>query len=75
MNKCLNNPSSLGLEGQKIIQQAQPMNSCIVFVFSHQEFLANEKMPKGLLTYQTDLSTSIYKCWFITSSCSRIVKK
>ena len=36
-----------------------------VFVFSHQEFFADEEMPKGLLTYQKNLSSSIYKRWFI----------
>lgn len=39
-----------------------------VSVFSHREFFADEEMPKGLLTYQTDLPTSIYKRWFIKNT-------
>ena len=39
-----------------------------VFVFSHQEFFADEEMPKGLLTYQKNLPSSIYKCWFIKNT-------
>ena len=35
-----------------------------ISVFSHREFFADEEMPKGLLTSQTDLPTSIYKRWF-----------
>nr|YP_009757563.1 Ycf2 [Carya sinensis]YP_009757582.1 Ycf2 [Carya sinensis]QIM59533.1 Ycf2 [Carya sinensis]QIM59534.1 Ycf2 [Carya sinensis] len=39
-------------------------NQPFVSVFSHREFFADEEMPKGLLTSQTDLPTSIYKRWF-----------
>ncbi|KAK7847580.1 protein ycf2 [Quercus suber] len=39
-----------------------------VSVFSYREFFTNEEMPKGLLTYQTDLPTSIYKRWFIKNT-------
>jgi hypothetical protein len=39
-----------------------------VSVFSHREFFADEEMPKGLLTSQTDLPTSIYKRWFIKNT-------
>ena len=39
-----------------------------VSVFSHQEFFADEEMPKGLLNYQTDLPASLYKCWFIKNT-------
>nr|YP_009769718.1 hypothetical chloroplast RF21 [Mirbelia oxylobioides]YP_009769735.1 hypothetical chloroplast RF21 [Mirbelia oxylobioides]QIT00420.1 hypothetical chloroplast RF21 [Mirbelia oxylobioides]QIT00437.1 hypothetical chloroplast RF21 [Mirbelia oxylobioides] len=39
-----------------------------VSVFSHREFFADEEMSRGLLTSQTELSTSIYKCWFIKNT-------
>ncbi|YP_009186211.1 Ycf2 (chloroplast) [Juglans regia] len=39
-------------------------NQPFVSVFSYREFFADEEMPKGLLTSQTDLPTSIYKRWF-----------
>ncbi|KAB1208330.1 Protein Ycf2 [Morella rubra] len=39
-----------------------------VSVFSHREFFADEEMPKGLLTSQTDLPTSIYKRWFLKNT-------
>ncbi|KAL5555600.1 hypothetical protein UlMin_037836 [Ulmus minor] len=39
-----------------------------VSVFSHREFFVDEEMAKGLLTSQTDLPTSIYKCWFIKNT-------
>nr|YP_011009761.1 hypothetical chloroplast RF21 [Sieruela rutidosperma]YP_011009778.1 hypothetical chloroplast RF21 [Sieruela rutidosperma]WPW43020.1 hypothetical chloroplast RF21 [Sieruela rutidosperma]WPW43038.1 hypothetical chloroplast RF21 [Sieruela rutidosperma] len=39
-----------------------------VSVFSHREFFADEEMSKGLLTSQTDPSTSIYKRWFIKNT-------
>ena len=39
-----------------------------VSVFSHQEFFVDEEMPKGLLTYQTNLPSSIYKRWFIKNT-------
>ncbi|KAG5611100.1 hypothetical protein H5410_022381, partial [Solanum commersonii] len=37
-------------------------------VFSHRELFADEEMPKGLLTSQTDPSTSINKRWFIKNT-------
>lgn len=39
-----------------------------VSVFSHREFFADEEMSKGLLTSQTDPSTSIYKRWFLKNT-------
>nr|YP_009872568.1 hypothetical chloroplast RF21 [Hippophae rhamnoides subsp. sinensis]YP_009872587.1 hypothetical chloroplast RF21 [Hippophae rhamnoides subsp. sinensis]WAL33504.1 hypothetical chloroplast RF21 [Hippophae rhamnoides]QKT21882.1 hypothetical chloroplast RF21 [Hippophae rhamnoides subsp. sinensis]QKT21901.1 hypothetical chloroplast RF21 [Hippophae rhamnoides subsp. sinensis]UNZ11166.1 hypothetical chloroplast RF21 [Hippophae rhamnoides subsp. sinensis]UNZ11184.1 hypothetical chloroplast RF21 [H len=39
-----------------------------VSVFSHREFFADEEMSKGLLTFQTDLPTSLYKRWFIKNT-------
>nr|YP_010012173.1 Ycf2 [Capparis decidua]YP_010012193.1 Ycf2 [Capparis decidua]QOI12600.1 Ycf2 [Capparis decidua]QOI12620.1 Ycf2 [Capparis decidua] len=39
-----------------------------VSVFSHREFFADEEMSKGLLTFQTDSPTSIYKRWFIKNT-------
>nr|YP_010419167.1 hypothetical protein RF2 [Gyrotaenia microcarpa]YP_010419185.1 hypothetical protein RF2 [Gyrotaenia microcarpa]USG52530.1 hypothetical protein RF2 [Gyrotaenia microcarpa]USG52548.1 hypothetical protein RF2 [Gyrotaenia microcarpa] len=39
-----------------------------VSVFSHREFFADEEMSRGLLTSQTDPSTSIYKRWFIKNT-------
>nr|UEN67517.1 hypothetical protein RF2 [Sophora wilsonii]UEN67536.1 hypothetical protein RF2 [Sophora wilsonii] len=39
-----------------------------VSVFSHREFFADEEMSGGLLTFQTDLPTSIYKRWFIKNT-------
>nr|YP_009546779.1 hypothetical chloroplast RF 21 [Anigozanthos flavidus]AYP35519.1 hypothetical chloroplast RF 21 [Anigozanthos flavidus] len=36
-----------------------------VSVFSRREFFADEEMPKGLITSQTNPPTSIYKRWFI----------
>jgi hypothetical protein len=39
-----------------------------VSVFSHREFFADEEMSRGLLTFQTDLPTSIYKRWFIKNT-------
>nr|YP_009356823.1 hypothetical protein [Aethionema arabicum]YP_009356841.1 hypothetical protein [Aethionema arabicum]AQV10986.1 hypothetical protein [Aethionema arabicum]AQV11004.1 hypothetical protein [Aethionema arabicum] len=39
-----------------------------VSVFSHREFFADEEMPKGLFTSQTDPPTSIYKRWFIKNT-------
>nr|YP_009108803.1 hypothetical chloroplast protein [Oncinotis tenuiloba]YP_009108820.1 hypothetical chloroplast protein [Oncinotis tenuiloba]AIW05647.1 hypothetical chloroplast protein [Oncinotis tenuiloba]AIW05664.1 hypothetical chloroplast protein [Oncinotis tenuiloba] len=37
-------------------------------VFSHRELFADEEMSKGLLTFQTDPPTSIYKRWFIKNT-------
>jgi hypothetical protein len=37
-------------------------------VFSHREFFADEEMSKGLLTFQTNPPTSIYKRWFIKNT-------
>nr|YP_010723880.1 Ycf2 protein [Gladiolus communis]YP_010723898.1 Ycf2 protein [Gladiolus communis]WDW30920.1 Ycf2 protein [Gladiolus communis]WDW30938.1 Ycf2 protein [Gladiolus communis] len=39
-----------------------------VSVFSRREFFADEEMLKGLITYQTNLPTSIYKRWFIKNT-------
>lgn len=39
-----------------------------VSVFSHREFFADEEMSKGLLTFQTDPPTSIYRRWFIKNT-------
>nr|QOI12947.1 Ycf2 [Capparis spinosa]QOI12966.1 Ycf2 [Capparis spinosa] len=39
-----------------------------VSVFSHREFFADEEMSKGLLTFQTNSPTSIYKRWFIKNT-------
>nr|YP_010532249.1 hypothetical protein RF2 [Ptychosperma macarthurii]YP_010532266.1 hypothetical protein RF2 [Ptychosperma macarthurii]UXX43162.1 hypothetical protein RF2 [Ptychosperma macarthurii]UXX43179.1 hypothetical protein RF2 [Ptychosperma macarthurii] len=39
-----------------------------VSVFSRREFFADEEMSKGLITYQTNSPTSIYKCWFIKNT-------
>nr|YP_010443426.1 hypothetical protein RF2 [Arenaria serpyllifolia]YP_010443445.1 hypothetical protein RF2 [Arenaria serpyllifolia]UTE94300.1 hypothetical protein RF2 [Arenaria serpyllifolia]UTE94320.1 hypothetical protein RF2 [Arenaria serpyllifolia] len=39
-----------------------------VSVFSHREFFADEEMSKGLLTFQKDTPTSIYKRWFIKNT-------
>nr|WIL99602.1 Ycf2 [Damnacanthus giganteus]WIL99617.1 Ycf2 [Damnacanthus giganteus] len=37
-------------------------------VFSRRELFADEEMSKGLLTFQTDPPTSIYKRWFIKNT-------
>ena len=37
-------------------------------VFSRRELFADKEMSKGLLTFQTDLPTSIYKRWFIKNT-------
>nr|AGW04483.1 hypothetical chloroplast protein [Astephanus triflorus] len=37
-------------------------------VFSHRELLADEEMSKGLLTFQTDPPTSLYKHWSIKNT-------
>uniref|UniRef100_A0A8F7CAZ1 Protein Ycf2 n=1 Tax=[Taihangia] rupestris var. ciliata TaxID=2509618 RepID=A0A8F7CAZ1_9ROSA len=42
-----------------------------ISVFSHREFFADEEMPKGLLTSQTDLPTTLYKRWFIKNTQER----
>ncbi|XP_062007271.1 protein Ycf2-like [Rosa rugosa] len=42
-----------------------------ISVFSHREFFADEEMPKGLLTSQTDLPTTLYKRWFIKNMQER----
>nr|YP_009247384.1 hypothetical chloroplast RF21 [Veitchia arecina]YP_010858147.1 hypothetical protein RF2 [Veitchia joannis]AMW65351.1 hypothetical chloroplast RF21 [Veitchia arecina]WGM71379.1 hypothetical protein RF2 [Veitchia joannis] len=39
-----------------------------VSVFSRREFFADEEMSKGLITYQTNPPTSIYKRWFIKNT-------
>nr|YP_009946174.1 hypothetical chloroplast RF21 [Chamaedorea elegans]YP_009946191.1 hypothetical chloroplast RF21 [Chamaedorea elegans]QOE56987.1 hypothetical chloroplast RF21 [Chamaedorea elegans]QOE57005.1 hypothetical chloroplast RF21 [Chamaedorea elegans] len=39
-----------------------------VSVFSRREFFADEEMSKGLVTYQTNPPTSIYKRWFIKNT-------
>nr|YP_009746273.1 hypothetical chloroplast RF21 [Pontederia crassipes]YP_009746290.1 hypothetical chloroplast RF21 [Pontederia crassipes]QIH96482.1 hypothetical chloroplast RF21 [Pontederia crassipes]QIH96499.1 hypothetical chloroplast RF21 [Pontederia crassipes]WOK41417.1 Ycf2 protein [Pontederia crassipes]WOK41435.1 Ycf2 protein [Pontederia crassipes]WOK41501.1 Ycf2 protein [Pontederia crassipes] len=39
-----------------------------VSVFSRREFFADEEMPKGLITSQTNPPTSIYKRWFIKNT-------
>nr|YP_009661882.1 Ycf2 [Mimosa pudica]YP_009661900.1 Ycf2 [Mimosa pudica]QCT83227.1 Ycf2 [Mimosa pudica]QCT83245.1 Ycf2 [Mimosa pudica] len=39
-----------------------------VSVFSHREFFADEEMSRGLLTSQTDPSTSMSKRWFIKNT-------
>nr|ATL61253.1 Ycf2 [Theligonum cynocrambe] len=39
-----------------------------VSVFSRRELFADEEMSKGLLTFQTDPPTSIYKRWFIKNT-------
>nr|YP_009241790.1 hypothetical chloroplast RF21 [Tofieldia thibetica]YP_009241807.1 hypothetical chloroplast RF21 [Tofieldia thibetica]AMQ13365.1 hypothetical chloroplast RF21 [Tofieldia thibetica]AMQ13382.1 hypothetical chloroplast RF21 [Tofieldia thibetica] len=39
-----------------------------VSVFSRREFFADEEMSKGLITSQTNLPTSISKCWFIKNT-------
>nr|YP_009764782.1 Ycf2 [Acrocarpus fraxinifolius]YP_009764799.1 Ycf2 [Acrocarpus fraxinifolius]QIS95059.1 Ycf2 [Acrocarpus fraxinifolius]QIS95076.1 Ycf2 [Acrocarpus fraxinifolius] len=39
-----------------------------VSVFSHREFFADEEMSRGLLTFQTDPSTSMSKRWFIKNT-------
>nr|YP_010723585.1 Ycf2 protein [Freesia laxa]YP_010723602.1 Ycf2 protein [Freesia laxa]WDW26955.1 Ycf2 protein [Freesia laxa]WDW26972.1 Ycf2 protein [Freesia laxa] len=39
-----------------------------VSVFSRREFFSDEEMLKGLITSQTNLSTSIYKRWFIKNT-------
>nr|YP_010484026.1 Ycf2 protein [Piper retrofractum]YP_010484043.1 Ycf2 protein [Piper retrofractum]UVV36136.1 Ycf2 protein [Piper retrofractum]UVV36153.1 Ycf2 protein [Piper retrofractum] len=38
------------------------------FVFSRREFFADEEMSKGLITSQTNPTTSIYKRWFIKNT-------
>ena len=42
-----------------------------ISVFSHREFFVDEEMPKGLLTSQTDLPTTLYKRWFIQNTQER----
>ncbi|PRQ47663.1 hypothetical protein RchiOBHm_Chr2g0102151 [Rosa chinensis] len=42
-----------------------------ISVFSHREFFADEEMPKRLLTFQTDLPTTLYKRWFIKNTQER----
>lgn len=42
-----------------------------ISVFSHREFFVDEEMPKGLLTSQTDLPTTLYKRWFIKNTQER----
>ncbi|CAI9119163.1 Ycf2 protein (plastid) [Oldenlandia corymbosa var. corymbosa] len=37
-------------------------------VFSRRELFADEELSKGLLTFQTDPPTSIYKRWFIKNT-------
>nr|WGM78802.1 hypothetical protein RF2 [Chamaedorea sp. N_18123]WGM78819.1 hypothetical protein RF2 [Chamaedorea sp. N_18123] len=39
-----------------------------VSVFSRREFFADEEMSKGLITYQKNPPTSIYKRWFIKNT-------
>nr|UWV91640.1 hypothetical protein RF2 [Allium omeiense]UWV91660.1 hypothetical protein RF2 [Allium omeiense] len=39
-----------------------------VSVFSRREFFADEEMSKGLITSQTNPSTSIYRRWFIKNT-------
>nr|QXO02788.1 Ycf2 [Cheirostylis moniliformis]QXO02805.1 Ycf2 [Cheirostylis moniliformis] len=39
-----------------------------VSVFSRREFFADEEMSKGLIAYQTNPSTSMYKHWFIKNT-------
>nr|QXO02874.1 Ycf2 [Cheirostylis montana]QXO02886.1 Ycf2 [Cheirostylis montana] len=39
-----------------------------VSVFSRREFFADEEMSKGLIAYQTNPSTSMYKRWFIKNT-------
>ena len=43
-------------------------NPPFVSIFSYREFFADEDMPKGFLTYQTDLPTFIYRRWFIKNT-------
>jgi hypothetical protein len=39
-----------------------------ISVFSRREFFADEEMSKGLITFQTDPPTSMYKRWFIKNT-------